>query len=233
MSSIVILSGGFGSGKSELALNMALESGTHLHNTVLADLDLVNPFFAARDIKNILTEQGIQLVAPQEELSFGDVPSIPPQILGCIRLDNELIIDLAGDGVGATVLGYLNKYIVEREFEFLLVINPYRPFAASLEEVIRLKNNLEAASRLKFTGIVSNPNLVEETEIETVIQGHKIVEIYAREMNLPIQCLAVEERLYGELYPIYGAILRKIRLFLRPEWIRAVEEVMRDGQRNS
>lgn len=233
MSSMVILSGGFGSGKTELALNMAFDTRTYCGNTVLADLDLVNPFFASREIKNLLEFHGIKLIAPREDLSFGDVPSIPPEILGYIRQDNNLIIDLAGDDAGAIVLGYLNKYVLEREFEFLLVINPYRPFALELDEIVKLKTNLEGLSRLKFTGIISNPNLVEDTNRETVIRGHQKVEEFARAMQLPIHCLAVEESLYEELYPIYGEFLRKIRLFIRPEWIRAVEEVIQDGQRDS
>jgi hypothetical protein len=232
LSIIIILSGGFGSGKTELALDLALEHSTQSNHTVLADLDLVNPFFASREMEKYLTRQGIQVVAPHGDLSFGDVPSIPPEILGYIRQDNEMIIDLAGDEAGAVVLGYLNRYILERDFEFLLVINPYRPFAASLEEIIKLKTNLEKVARFKFTGIISNPNLVEETDMETIIQGHKQVESYAQKLHLPIRFLAVEERFFEETYSIYGEIVRKIRLFLRPEWIRPVEEVVQYGERD-
>lgn len=233
MSSIIIFSGGFGSGKTELALNMALENAAKFDNTVLADLDLVNPFFASRELKNYLANLGVRMVAPQGDLLFGDVPSIPPEILGYIRQDNNLFIDLAGDEAGATVLGYLNRYILERNYELYLVVNPYRPFAASLDEITKLKTNLESVSRLKFTGIISNPNLVEETDMDTVIQGHRKVESYAQKMHLPIHCLTVEKRLFQEMYPIYGGIIKKIRLFLRPEWIRPVEEVMEGGQRDS
>jgi hypothetical protein len=110
------------------------------------------------------------------------------------------------------------SYIAEAELP-CLVVNPYRPFAESLEAIRELAQGLEAAGRLKFTGIVSNPNLLEETTGEVIREGHRQVEEYGRAFGLPIRRLGVREPFYTELYPEYGRLLLKIDLFLRPGYL--------------
>lgn len=220
MGSIVILAGGFGSGKTEVAINMALDTAENVNNVVLADLDLVNPYFASRDAKKYLEDKEIRLLAPQGQLSFGDVPSVPPEIMGFIKQDNHMIIDLAGDEVGSLVLGYINNIVnLRTNLEFLLVINPYRPFAAQLEDLTEMKILLERAAHRSFTGIISNPNLVEETDQDIIINGHRKVEHFADVLKIPIRYLAVEEKFFNPLLPVYGKKLKKMKLFLRPDWL--------------
>lgn len=219
MGSIVILAGGFGSGKTEVAINMAFDTAKTVNNVVLADLDLVNPYFASRDAKKCLEDKEIRLLAPQGQLSFGDVPSVPPEIMGFIKQDNHMIIDLAGDEVGSLVLGYISNFVSARtNLEFLLVINPYRPFATRLEDLVKMKILLERAAHLTFTGIISNPNLVEETNVDIIINGHRKVEQYADKLKIPLRYLAVQDKFYVQLLPTYGKKLKKLKLFLRPDW---------------
>lgn len=216
---IVILAGGFGSGKTEVALNLAFDKALEADNVILADLDLVNPYFASREMKILIEKSGIKLLSSLEELSFGDVPSLPPGILGFVKQDNHMIIDLAGDEVGSLVLGYISNYVKARDYEFLLVLNPYRPFATNIEDVRELKKLLEGAAHLKFTGIISNPNMVEETDVDIIKNGHLKVEEFAGKLKIPIRGLVVEERFYRQLIPEYGEILRKLQIFLRPDWL--------------
>lgn len=219
MANVVIFAGGFGSGKSELVLNYAIKKKDQSAHVILADLDLVNPYFVSRDIRSGLENMGIRVVAPGGELSFGDVPSIPAEMIGLLRQDNDMIIDLAGDEVGSLVLGYLSRYVKDRNYEFYLVINPYRPFAQDLESVMELKQLLEGAAHIPFTGIASNPNLLGETTLETIRAGHEKVRAYAREMNLPIRYLTVETKFYDPLVKEYGEVLQKINLYLKPDWL--------------
>lgn len=215
-----IFAGGFGSGKSELALNYIMQTAKEVKNLVLADLDLINPYFASRELRSKLEQMGIRMVAPGGELSFGDVPSIPGEIIGMLRQDNHMVIDVAGDEAGALVLAYLNDYIVNRgNYDFLLVINPYRPFARDLNSITEMKERLESASRIKFTAIVSNPNLLEKTTVDTIRQGHMRVDEYAQALNLPLACLTVEKRFYNELLPDYKEIIKAVELNLRPDWL--------------
>lgn len=223
MGSLAIFAGGFGSGKSEVALNYALETANTSTRVVLADLDMVNPWFASRGLKAELNQKGITLVAPGGDLSFGDVPNIPAHLLAYVRQDNDMVIDVAGDEVGSLALGYLSHLLGQRRpLHFYLVVNPYRPFAGDLESIQELRIGLERAARISFNGIVSNPNLVEASDLNTIVDGHARVVVYAEALELPVVCLTVEERFYQKLYPSYGTLLKKIQLHLRPEWLNDV-----------
>ena len=220
MGNIIVFAGGFGSGKSEVALNYAMQRAERSEGLILADLDLVNPYFASRDIRDTLEQAGIRLVAPHGELSYSDVPSIPGEIIGLMKHDNDMVIDLAGDEVGSLVLGYLSNYIIARQsHDFYLVLNPYRPFAQDLESVRLLKSQLEAVARLKFTGIVSNPNLLVETSADLIRSGHETVAEFAKSLGLPVSFLTIEKRFYADLFPDYGEILQPMELYLKPEWL--------------
>ncbi len=220
MGKIIILAGGFGSGKSEIALNFAMQEAEKSSNVILADLDLVNPYFASRELKVDLEKKGIRLLSPGGELSFGDVPNLPSEIIGLVRQNNNMFIDLAGDEVGALVLGYLSQYIFKkRSYDLFLVLNPYRPFAMDQQDLRELKIYLEKAARLKFTGIISNPNLVEETDIDVIIEGHRRVLGFAESLNIPIKYIVVEEKFCNKLFPVYGNTLKKIKVYLRPDWL--------------
>lgn len=220
MGNIVIFAGGFGSGKSEVAINYALRQGEYSADVVLADLDLVNPYFASRDVRTKLEGAGIRLVAPAGELSFGDVPSIPGEIIGLLRQDNNMVIDVAGDEVGSLVLGYLSQYILARPgLKFFLVLNPYRPFAQNIDNVRLLKKQLERAASFKFTGIISNPNLLVETTPELIRRGHEKVLGYGQNLDLPVVSLAITGEFYADLFPDYGETLQVINLYLKPEWL--------------
>ncbi len=225
MGHVTIFSGAFGSGKTEIALNFALErAGQSKYNKVLlADLDTANPYFVARDARDMLEAKGekISIIAPVRELAQADVPNLPVEIIGLLRTDNEMVIDLAGDKFGALVLGYISGHIRAREnYDMYLVINPFRPFSSSLDEVMELSNLLERAGKIKFTGIISNPNLVEETTADLIKEGHRRVVGFATKLKIPVAYLAVESKHYQELYPEYGSSLKQIKLFLRPDWIR-------------
>ena len=220
MGSLAIFAGGFGSGKSEVAVNFAIDMAKRSQKTILADLDLVNPFFASRDAKEKLINKNVRLVAPGGKLAFGDVPNLPTEIIALMKQDNDMLIDLAGDEVGSLVIGYLSKLVIGRgNYEFYLVINPYRPFAGELESIKELRQLLEKAGLIKFTGIISNPNMVEETNLDLVLKGHRRVVEFAGELELPVKYLTVEERIYNCLPHEYHNIAKIIELYLRPGWL--------------
>lgn len=231
MGNISIFAGGFGSGKTEITLNFAINRAAESNRVILADLDVVNPYFVSREVKPELQEKGIRLLAPGGQLSFGDVPNLPAEIIGLIKQDNDMFIDLAGDEAGALVLGYLSKYITGRyNYNLYLILNPYRPFASDLQNVMELKARLERASRIKFTGIISNPNLVEETDINIIEDGHRRVVGFAESLNIPVKFLTVEEKFYQQLLPEYGNELKKIKLYLRPDWLQGCWGGLQDGK---
>lgn len=221
MGSINIFAGGFGSGKTEIALNFAMNTDAEAENVVLADLDLVNPYFVSRHRQAELKARGVKLLAPDGMLSFGDIPQLPAHLLSEIQRDNQMLIDVAGEDAGGVVIGYLNRYLKERDPVHLwLVINPFRPFTQDLNGIIELVKLFEDASRLHFTGIISNPHMVEDTNVDIIRAGHQQVLDYSRALQLDIGCLTVREEFYKQLFPEYGSILRSIKLYTRPLWLQ-------------
>lgn len=221
MAKTTIFSGGFGSGKSEIALNYVRALKKETADVVLADLDLVNPYFASRDRLAMLEAEGIHVAAPPEELSFSDVPALPLDMMFILRGESELVIDLAGDEAGATVLGSLQGMVQARgDYEMLLVINPYRPFAENLENMKEMLDILQFSARMNFTGIVSNPNLAAETTAEDVLEGHELVKGYAEAFGLPIKMLAVDETLIDEVRGKVDVEVFPLTILLRPDFLK-------------
>lgn len=222
MGHLTIFAGAFGSGKSEVAINCAVEKASCHRMVYLADLDMSCPYFVCRDAWNRLSpyQDRIRLMAPDQRMALGDVPNLPNEVMGFIREDNQMVIDVAGDETGALVLGYISRLVQSREgFDLFMVINPFRPFCSDLEEVEQMRYMLERAANMSFTGIISNPNLVEESTADLIIEGHKKVLKFSQEMRIPVRCLTVEEKYYSELFPYYGSYLKSIQLYLRPDWL--------------
>lgn len=214
---ITIYVGGFGSGKTEISLNTALAKAAD--KPVLADLDMVNPYFCSREMEQLLTDNGVTFIGPRSDLKLSDVPHVPASIIGFLRSERPMIIDVGGDEVGCWVLGYLSKYIMIRDHAMYLVLNPYRPFSDTVERVTNLRMALEKASRLQFSAVVSNPNFSAATDIASVLEGHEINKSFAEALGLPIAFLAVDDRLIPEIEGLIQEKVMPVKILLRPDWI--------------
>jgi hypothetical protein len=182
-------------------------------------LDLANPYFVSRDAGEILTKHNISLLAPDNVMAYGDVPNLPPGIIGILRQNINTVVDLAGDKAGALVLGYLAKFINPADFRINLVINPYRPFSWDLQDIADLKNMLEGVAHHPVSGIISNPHLVEVTDFEVIIRGHHRVVGFASELGISITRLMVTKTFYEEARFQFGDIVKELHLYLRPDWL--------------
>ncbi len=220
MGSVSIFAGGYGSGKSEIAVNFALQESESAGNVTLADLDLVNPFFASRDVRGKLLESGVRLLAPRMELAGSDIPHLPPEVIAVLREERTLFIDMAGDEPGARLLGYMGPFIRQKDYELLLVVNPFRPFSDCLEGILEIKERFERTSLLHFTGLISNPNLLEETVLDTILMGHARVVDWSRKLELPIKYLTVARIFYDRLPLDLKGVARPLQIYLRPNWLR-------------
>jgi hypothetical protein len=208
-SGITIFTGRFGSGKSETALNYALllaqgsqkefprlgPDTTRLLKVILIDLDIVTPYFRSRETADAMKDEGVEVVAPSIVGQHLDTPAITPQILGAIQqLERPVVLDVGGDKQGARALGQFSPAIRQRGYTMHFVINPYRPFTNTLEGLRSSITEIEASARLGVTSLVSNPNLIGETTIERIIQGHAQVESFARALGVPVAFLCIEQR---------------------------------------
>ncbi len=193
---VTVLVGHFGSGKTEIALNGALELAAAGAPVTVVDLDVVKPYFRSRSARAILKEAGIGLVTPTGENLFADLPIVMPQIRTVVHSSSDrIIVDVGGDDSGATVLGSLSDVVAHEDTDCLLVLNFRRPFTTDVESAEVMIREIESASKLRVTGIVSNTHLMGETDVEIVLDGYRQASATAERLGVPLVAVTVEESL--------------------------------------
>ena len=193
---VIIFVGHFGSGKTEIALNGALELAAAGSRVTLADLDVVKPYFRSRSARAILSDAGVDLLAPTGANVHADLPIIVPQIRSCLRDDHSrLILDVGGDDLGARVLGSLSDVIPFDDTDCLLVLNFRRPSTPDPERSAAMVREIEAVGRVPVSGLISNTHLMDETTPEVVLEGYRQALETARLVEVPLVAITVEEEL--------------------------------------
>jgi len=192
---IKIFVGSFGSGKTEIAINYSIYCRKRYAKVAIVDLDIVNPYFRTREAKDSLSLKDIKVIAPKGEMAYADLPLISPEIKGLIQgSDYHLILDVGGDDTGTVVLGNFKSFIEGSDYEMLLVVNSYRPFSQSVPQIKQMAREIENSSRLKISGIVSNPNLSIQTDEDVIKKGHILIKQASQKLNLPIKFICIDEQ---------------------------------------
>lgn len=192
---IIVIVGGFGSGKTEVAVNLAkyLAAGDK-DSLSIVDLDLVNPYFRSREVTEEMTALGITTIAPQGGQRFADLPILLPEIKGLIeKCKGRTILDVGGDEQGTKALGSLSEYFLEDSYELLMVLNSRRPQTDTVDISIKTLRRIERTAKLKFTGLISNSHLLDETTPEIVLEGYVQAKEISRESDLPVSFVSARE----------------------------------------
>jgi len=193
---ISIFTGRFGTGKTEVAINYALALAKLDGSVTLTDMDVVTPYFRTRDMTERLKPRGVEVVAPADFARDIHLPAVSARIWGTLQNEDGLtVMDVGGDSQGARAIGQFKALIERSGYIMYLVVNPYRPFNATVERIAQTVADIEANSRLETGALVSNPNLIADTTLQMVQDGHRLVEQAGEELGLPIAFLCVEERL--------------------------------------
>ena len=215
--------GGYGSGKSEVSVNLAQSLvGTANQAVTIADLDVVNPYFRSREAAAALNKLGIRSLVPEGPMAQADLPIVIPQIKGAILApQGMLVLDVGGDDAGATVLRSLADAFVPGGYELLLTVNAYRPFTADVDGAVKMMNEIATACSLEFTGLISNSHLIEQTTTTEVLHGLELTREVSRRTKLPICFLSATAEVLRELDPsqIDCPVLPIDRALLKP-WER-------------
>jgi len=182
---IKIITGHFGSGKTEIAINLALREKEKFSKVAIADLDVINPYFRTREIGNILDEKEIKLIAPKGKLSTSDLPIVSGEIYSIIHNpEYRLIIDVGGDKDGATALGQYYNDLSNIDYRMYFVININRPYVSDVNGIIESIKQIELVSRLKVTAIINNTNMGIETDIDSIKRGSDIANKISNKLNI-------------------------------------------------
>ncbi len=227
---IIVIVGGYGSGKSEVSVNLARHvSAGGARRVSIADLDIVNPYFRSREAADELRKLGITPLVPPGAQASADLPIIIPEIKGAIEQNNQddgiLILDVGGDDVGARVLSSLAGSFTPGTYELLLVLNGNRPFTADVEGACRVMSEIESSSRLKFTGIISNTHMMDDTTVETVTTGLKLASATGERTGLPVVFFSAVGEIVEQmdLRRTDVPLLRLNRSLLKPWEVRGEE----------
>ena len=201
MKRLTLFAGHYGSGKTNLAVNYAKHLKKSGLDVIIADLDIVNPYFRTKDSEEELSEMGIELISSRFANTNLDLPSLPQEMYRTVQDKSKYaVMDIGGDDAGAIALGRFAPFIKEEDnYEMFFVVNFFRPLSRNAEEALEIMREVEAASKLNFTAIVNNSNLGELTTAEDVISTLSESERLSEMSGLPIKMTSVKNSLYNEL----------------------------------
>jgi len=222
---IIIIVGAYGSGKTEVSINVALAMNRRGIDVRLADLDLVNPYFRSREARHVLKSRGIDVVLPEEQYMHADLPILTPKVSGMLRKPSGLtLLDVGGDDVGATVLAALADFLKGQAPEVLQVINPNRPHTDTVEGCLKIRGEIEKSARMTITGFVGNANLMEATQAQDIFDGYDFASRVAQAAGIPLRFITAPAALLTRIdkRSIQCPILA-LKRQLVPPWMKAEE----------
>lgn len=206
---VTILVGEFGSGKTELAVNYALYLKDNGYSTAIVDIDIIKPYFRTRENRSLLEAQGIRVIAPEGRLAHADLPVLPQNLFPALYDTSMQVVMDVGGGESSIALGQISSQLAAVGYEALLVVNTCRPFTSTSEGIVEAVRRIQQASQLIVSGLISNTNLADETNLPQVLKGLEITEEAARQLQVPVRAVVVPESLSMADLPVPVFVLKR------------------------
>ncbi len=212
-----IFVGRIGSGKTEIAINVALKMNEQGIKNTLFDMDVVKPYVRIRDIKGTLIgKYHLSIVSPPDVTRMLDLPIFPKFIIGKLMEKNvQKILDVGGDAYGAGSIAQFRQYIPDGTYNLFFVVNTFRPETSTKDEILKAMAVVQNASKMKITGLVFNSNLRWETTADDVKKGFEIVKSVSEYTKLPIAFGCVDEKNVSIAESLNIPVL-PLKLFVNP-----------------
>ena len=215
----LVVTGNYGSGKTEIALNLAYH---YIRNekTTLVDLDIVNPYFRSGEKANELKNKGIRTLMPTYAMTTVDIPALPAEIQSVFEIPSDRVIfDVGGDDTGAAALGrYYPSFCAKRNDTLaILVVNCMRPLTMHEDDIIDLAERIMKRSRMTIDLIINNTNLADQTIPEMIEKGEEIVIRCAKRLNIQKVCTTGKKDIIEKSH--INTPCFYIRRYMMPEWM--------------
>lgn len=208
---IIVITGHYGSGKTNLAVNLAVDHAKAGEKVTIVDLDIVNPYFRTADLSELFDRHGIKLIAPQFANTNLDIPSLGFDMAAAANGCERLIIDVGGDDSGAVALGQYSTVLNNLGCSLYYVVNRYRYLTRTPEEAVELLRDIEQVSRIKAKGLINCSNLGSQTSADDVKVTADYAVQCAQAAGIPVAMTAAERSLGVEgAYPV--------DVYIRPFW---------------
>lgn len=206
-----IITGHYGSGKTEFAVNYTFGLAGTGKKTAIVDLDIVNPYFRSREIEPQFNEKGIRVISSSIKGISGDLPALSPEIYTALQdTTYEVVLDVGGDKAGARALGRYHEYFDREPYDMLFVLNANRHQTSNVDGAVSYLRSIEDSSKQKVTALVNNTHLCGNTTVEDIMRGQRLCEDVSKVLEIPIKYIVAERRfikmlpkgLHGEFLPI-------------------------------
>ena len=197
---LTLVTGHYGTGKTEFSVNLALALAEAGERAALADLDIVNPYFRSRERRELLEAAGVRLIATSQALADADVPALPAELHAVLE-DRSVrgVLDVGGDPSGARVLARYRPRILKEDYQLLCIVNAARPEVRTAERSAEYLRAIEAVAGLRCTGLVNNTHLCGETAPEDIREGAALAEEVSQITGIPVVCHTAERRFQDRL----------------------------------
>jgi energy-coupling factor transporter ATP-binding protein EcfA2 len=227
MKRITMITGHYGSGKTEVSVNLACDLRKEYEKVAILDLDIMNPYFRSRERQKMMEDLGIMV----QFNSFGyDITEDLPALSAALKtpLENKdymAIVDVGGDNDGARVLNQFHKYLIGDDAELLFVVNTNRPETEELDGCLWHIAAIQAETGLKIKGLINNTHLLSETTPADIHEGYQMCKDIEKETGIPIAFSTCREDLVDDLKAaneqagIDDMEIYPIKLYMRPSWL--------------
>lgn len=211
---ITVITGHYGCGKTNVAVNIALKLAKEGKKVTVVDLDIVNPYFRTADFGELFEKNGIELTVPMYANSNLDIPALSFDLGAIINGGGYTVIDVGGDPEGAIALGRYGDILKKREdLGLYYVINKYRYLTSTPEEAVELLQEIKAASGLECNGIINNSNLGKLTDNKTVSDSADYARKAAETAKVPLSFTCSEGKNLAGIEKGF-----EVEIFVKPIW---------------
>ena len=218
MKRIQIVTGHYGSGKTEYAVNLALHLVQEHKDVALADMDIVNPYFRSYEQAKRLEEAGVRVIVTSCG-GIADIPAINPEVMSIFQQEKWTgVLDIGGDPIGARVLARFAPQLKPEEFDLLFVLNANRPETKDVESALQYMRGIEAECRQKVTGIVNNTHLCGETTAEDILKGAALAQALSERTSLPVIHHAVQRKFVEQVQDKLSEPVLPMNIYMKKPW---------------
>ncbi len=218
MKRIQIITGHYGSGKTEYAVNLALHLAQTTENVALADMDIVNPYFRSYEQAKRLEDSGIRVIVTSCG-GVADIPAINPEVMSIFQQEKWTgVLDIGGDPIGARVLARFAPQLNPEDFDLLFVLNANRPETKDVESALQYMQGIEAECRQKVTGIVNNTHLCGETTAEEILKGARLAQQLSERTSLPVIHHAVQRKFVEQVQDKLSEPVLPMNIYMKKPW---------------
>lgn len=188
---VVVVCGHYGVGKTNFALNFAIDAARAGRAVTLADLDVVNPYFRSCEYSELLESAGVELIAPVYGGTSLDTPVLSGKVSSAAEAayadaNRLLILDVGGDDAGATALGRFSATLKRGPYAFLYVVNAMREGTPEPTDAAAILPEIQTACRMRATGVVNNTHLADSTTPEVIERGRAFAQQVGDLVGLPV-----------------------------------------------